>query len=86
MISPIVLEIKLSRLAHLEVEKLKSEKLKLENERNFIYNIIRNEELFNQELIKGWREVASKFGDVRRTQIRFTDIFFTLLTKKFYED
>ena len=58
-----------SRLAHLEVEKLKSEKTKLENERNFIYNIIRNEELFNNELIKGWREVAKKFGDNRRTQI-----------------
>ena len=64
-----ILDMKLSRLAHLEVEKLKSEKTKLENERNFIYNIIRNEELFNNELIKGWREVAKKFGDNRRTQI-----------------
>ena len=64
-----ILDMKLSRLAHLEVEKLKSEKSKLENERNFIYNIIRNEELFNNELIKGWREVAKKFGDARRTQI-----------------
>ena len=64
-----VLDIKLSRLAHLEVEKLKSEKSKLEKDRDFTYNIIRNEELFNQELIKGWREVASKFGDDRRTQV-----------------
>ena len=64
-----ILDMKLSRLAHLEVEKLKSEKTKLENERNFIYNIINNEELFNQELIKGWREVANKYGDARRTQI-----------------
>ena len=64
-----VLEIKLSRLAHLEVEKLKSEKSKLEKEREFIYNIISNEELFNNELINGWREVANKFGDARRTQI-----------------
>lgn len=64
-----ILDMKLSRLAHLEVEKLKSEKLKLEKERDFIYNIIRNEELFNNELIKGWREVANKFGDPRRTQI-----------------
>ena len=64
-----VLEIKLSRLAHLEVEKLKSEKSKLEKNQNLIYNIIRNEELFNNELIKGWREVAKKFGDTRRTQI-----------------
>lgn len=64
-----ILDMKLSRLAHLEVEKLKSEKLKLEKERDFIYNIIRNEELFNNELIKGWREVADKFGDARRTQV-----------------
>ena len=64
-----VLEIKLSRLAHLEVEKLKSEKSKLENERNLIYNIIRNEEKFNQELIKGWHDVAVKYGDSRRTQV-----------------
>lgn len=64
-----ILDMKLSRLAHLEVEKLKSEKLKLEKERNSIYNIINNEELFNNELIKGWREVANKFGDARRTQI-----------------
>ena len=64
-----ILDMKLSRLAHLEVEKLKSEKLKLEKERNSIYNIIRNEELFNNELIKGWREVANKFGDERRTKV-----------------
>ena len=64
-----ILEMKLSRLAHLEVEKLKSEKTKLEKEREFIYNIINNENEFNAQLIKGWREVAEKFGDARRTQI-----------------
>ena len=64
-----ILDMKLSRLAHLEVEKLKSEKLKLEKEREFIYNIINNESEFNAQLIKGWREVADKFGDARRTQI-----------------
>lgn len=64
-----ILEMKLSRLAHLEVEKLKSEKSKLEKEREFIYNIINNEDEFNAQLIKGWREVADKFGDARRTQI-----------------
>lgn len=64
-----ILDMKLARLAHLEVQKLMNEKTKLENERNFIYNIINNEDLFNQELIKGWREVANKFGDERRTQI-----------------
>lgn len=64
-----ILDMKLARLAHLEVEKLKSEKSKLENERDFIYNIINNEDEFNAQLIKGWREVANKFGDARRTQI-----------------
>ena len=64
-----ILDMKLSRLAHLEVEKLKSEKSKLEKDRDFIYNIINNEDEFNAQLIKGWREVANKFGDERRTQI-----------------
>ena len=64
-----ILDMKLSRLAHLEVEKLKNEKIKLEKERENIYNIINNEDLFNNELIKGWKEVADKFGDERRTQI-----------------
>ena len=64
-----ILDMKLSRLAHLEVEKLKSEKTKLEKEREFIYNIINNESEFNAQLIEGWREVADKFGDARRTQI-----------------
>ena len=64
-----ILDMKLSRLAHLEVEKLKSEKSKLEKEREFIYNIINNEDEFNAQLIKGWREVADKFGDARRTQV-----------------
>ena len=64
-----ILDMKLSRLAHLEVEKLKNEKSKLEKEREIIYNIISDEKLFNNELIKGWREVSDKFGDERRTQI-----------------
>ena len=64
-----ILDMKLSRLAHLEVEKLKNEKLKLEKERDFIYNIINDKDEFNAQLIKGWREVANKFGDARRTQI-----------------
>ena len=64
-----ILDMKLARLAHLEVEKLISEKSKLEKERDFIYNIINNEDEFNAQLIKGWREVANKFGDARRTQI-----------------
>lgn len=64
-----VLDMKLSRLANLEVKKLEDEKEKLQVEAERIRNILNDEELFNKELIKGWREVAEKFGDARRTQI-----------------
>ena len=61
---------KLSRLAHLEVEKLQNERLNLQNKADRINNILNNGDLFNKELINGWRDVANKFGDARRTQIR----------------
>ena len=64
-----VLDMKLSRLAHLEVEKLKNEKEKLEKEAAAIKEILNNAELFNEQLKNGWREVAKKFGDARRTKI-----------------
>ena len=64
-----ILEIKLARLAHLEVDKLSKEKDNLNIEKERIENILSNEELFKEEIKKGWREVASKFGDARRTKI-----------------
>ena len=64
-----VLDMKLSRLAHLEVEKLKNEKEKLEKEAAAIKEILDNTELFNEQLKNGWREVAEKFGDARRTKV-----------------
>lgn len=64
-----VLDMKLSRLAHLEVKKLEDEKTDLLTEAERITTILNNEELFNNELKKGWTEVAAKFGDARRTQI-----------------
>lgn len=64
-----VLDMKLSRLAHLEVEKLKNEKEKLEKEAAAIKEILDNTGLFNEQLKNGWREVAKKFGDARRTKI-----------------
>jgi DNA gyrase subunit A len=60
---------KLSRLANLEVKKLEDEREKLKKEADNIHAILENEELFNNELIRGWREVAQKFGDARRTQV-----------------
>ena len=64
-----ILEIKLARLAHLEVDKLNKERDNLNIEKEHTENILSNEELFKEEIKKGWREVASKFGDARRTKI-----------------
>lgn len=64
-----VLDMKLSRLAHLEVKKLEDEREKLLIEANRLNEILNNEELFNQELKNGWAEVAKRFGDDRRTKI-----------------
>ena len=64
-----VLDLKLSRLAHLEVTKLNGEKNDLLTKIGAIEQILNNEVLFNNELIKGWKDVAAKFGDTRRTKI-----------------
>ena len=64
-----VLDMKLSRLAHLEVEKLKDERSQLARESERIHGILNDEEKFKDELKRGWREVAQKFGDARRTKI-----------------
>ena len=64
-----VLDMKLSRLAHLEVKKLENERAELQAKAEAIEKILNNEELFKEEIKKGWREVASKFGDARRTKI-----------------
>lgn len=64
-----ILDMKLSRLAHLEVEKLEKEKVELLYTINQILLILNNENLFNEQIIKGWREVSEKFGDERRTKI-----------------
>ena len=64
-----VLDMKLSRLAHLEVKKLENEREELIGKAEAIEKILNNEELFKEEIKKGWREVAEKFGDARRTKI-----------------
>ena len=64
-----VLDMKLSRLAHLEVKKLETEREILTDKAAAIEKILNNEELFKEEIKKGWREVAEKFGDARRTKI-----------------
>lgn len=64
-----ILDMKLSRLAHLEVRKLEEEETSLEAESARITLILTDENLFNNELINGWKEVAKKHGDARRTKI-----------------
>ena len=64
-----VLDMKLSRLAHLEVKKLENEREELVGKAEAIEKILNSEELFKEEIKKGWREVAEKFGDARRTKI-----------------
>lgn len=64
-----ILDIKLSRLAHLEVNKLVNEKESLEADASKIRAILDDENLLKKEIEKGLREVATKFGDNRRTVI-----------------
>lgn len=64
-----ILDLKLSRLSKLDISKLKNEKTDLQKEYDRIDKILNDTTLFNNELIKGWREVAEKFGDERRTKI-----------------
>ncbi len=64
-----ILDLKLSKLSKLDIGKLKSEQDELTQRADQILEILNNADLFNNELIKGWREVAEKFGDPRRTRI-----------------
>ena len=64
-----VLDMKLSRLAHLEVQKLENERTELTQRASVIQSILQDESKFNNELIKGWNAISSKFGDARRTKI-----------------
>lgn len=64
-----VLDMKLSRLARLEVKKLEDERASLQKEADRIHAILADDELFKNEIKNGWRAVADKFGDSRRTQI-----------------
>lgn len=64
-----ILDLKLSRLTHLDITKLETEKSNLETEKERIEAILSDENLLKKEIEKGLREVANKFGDTRRTKI-----------------
>ena len=64
-----ILDMKLSRLANLEVQKYENEKQSLLKEIIRIETILNDEYHFNQQLVMTWKKVATQFGDKRRTQI-----------------
>lgn len=64
-----ILDIKLARLAHLEITKLQSEQKDLLTEKARIEEILNNSDLLKKEIEKDLRAVATKFGDSRRTKI-----------------
>ncbi len=64
-----ILALKLSSLSKLDINKLMNEQNELRGRAAEIHKILDDENLFNEQLIKGWREVAEKFGDERRTKI-----------------
>ena len=64
-----ILDLKLSKLSKLDIGKLVKEQNELTQRASHILEILNSTELFNNELIKGWHEVAEKFGDSRRTRI-----------------
>ena len=64
-----ILDLKLSKLSKLDINKLCNEKSDLENEAARIEAILNDINLLKKEIEKGLREVAEKFGDARRTKI-----------------
>lgn len=64
-----ILDFKLARLSHLDIDKLLKEQSELEVEKARIETILADESLLKKEIEKGLREVMDKFGDNRRTQI-----------------
>lgn len=64
-----ILDIKLARLAKLEVSKFEKEQSELESNIERIQKILNSESLLKKEMIKKFKEVAEKFGDARRTQV-----------------
>lgn len=65
-----VLEIKLSRLAHLEIEKLIKERTELNIRANALRIYLANETEFKKQIELDLIKVSNKFGDNRRTQIK----------------
>ena len=64
-----ILAMKLSSLTKLDIVKLNKEKEQLEENIKWYYYLLNDSTALDNELIKTLREVATKFGDERRTKI-----------------
>jgi len=64
-----ILDLKLARLTHLEVEKLEKEKVELEKKRDELNAILNDQTLFYKEIEKGFQKISKLLGDARRTKI-----------------
>lgn len=64
-----ILDLKLARLAKLEIEKLRQEREKLELSAEELRKILTDENLFKTKIQEDLDRVAKKYGDKRRTQI-----------------
>lgn len=64
-----ILDVKLARLARLEVEKLVSEKNELEQRANWIKEILNDINKLKSIIQEDLEKVAKKYGDARRTRV-----------------
>lgn len=63
-----ILNMKLSRLTSIEIEKIVQEKNEKQNEAERIQNILNSEELIKKEMINDIESICEKYGDERRTK------------------
>lgn len=64
-----ILDMKLSKLAKLEVQKLENERSSLLSEKKHIEDILNDDTLLRKEIEKGFAAISKKYGDARRTKI-----------------
>lgn len=63
-----ILDLKLSRLANLELKKIVDEKKTLEDKIHEIEEILNNKELFNNKMKEEINRISKTYGDARRTK------------------
>lgn len=68
-----VIDIKLGRLANLEIQSFKDEKGRLTKEREYHVLALNNKDVLYKEIEKDLRDVANKYGDARRTKLMNLD-------------